>query len=552
MNHRSFLTLTEESAVPQILSQKARTISDLSPYQGPWGADQAVHLLKRAMFGARKPDIDYYKKLTLEQAVDELINNPVPVLSPPVNNYNVNGYTDPTGIAAGSTWVNAPYGDNTVNSRRTAAYKAWWMGQMINQSRSLQEKMVLFWHNHFATATTTIGDARLEYLNNAMLRKNALGNFQAFVKDNTLDPGMLKYLNGYLNTKVAPDENYGRELQELFTVGKGPDSHYTEDDVKAAARVLTGFRIDLTKLSSYFDPTRHDPTNKQFSAFYNNTVVTGRTGTDGAKELDDMIGMILAQPEPAKFICRKLYRFFVYYSIDDATEANVISPLADVFRKANYDIKQVLYALFTSQHFFDPLNMGCLIKSPVEFMVGLCREYNISLPDPADYANAYTIWDYLRSQTALIQEDIGDPPTVSGWPAYYEAPQYHELWINSDTLPRRNQFTDLLIGNGVTRNGKKMVIDPIAFARSLSDPATPSTLVSDSLAVLYRISVSQEVKDYLKTNFLLEGQSNDYYWTGAWNAYLSNPGDTTSKNIVLTHLQNLYKYMMDSSEFQLS
>ncbi len=551
MNRRSFLTLTEESTISQILT-KTRTISDLSPYQGPWEADQAVHLLKRAMFGTRKADIDYYKKLTLEQAVDELINNPVPAFSPPVNNYNVNGYTDPTGIAAGSAWVNAPYGDNTVNSRRTASYKAWWMGQMINQSRSLQEKMVLFWHNHFATATSTIGDARLEYLNNAMLRKNALGNFQAFVKENTLDPGMLKYLNGYLNTKAAPDENYGRELQELFTVGKGPDSHYTEDDVKAAARVLTGFRIDLTKLSSYFDATRHDPTNKQFSAFYNNTVVTGRTGPDGAKELDDMISMILAQPEPAKFICRKLYRFFVYYNIDDATEANVISPLADVFRKTNYDIKQVLYALFTSQHFFDPLNMGCLIKSPVEFMVGLCREYNIILPDPADYVNAYTMWDYLHSQTALIQEDIGDPPTVSGWPAYYEAPQYHELWINSDTLPRRNQFTDTLIGNGVTRNGKKIVIDPIAFARSLSDPATPSTLVSDSLAVLYRISVSQEVKDYLKTNFLLEGQSNDYYWTGAWNAYVSNPGDAANKNIVLTHLQNLYKYMMDSSEFQLS
>jgi hypothetical protein len=246
-----------------------------------------------------------------------------------------------------------------------------------------------------------------------------------------------------------------------------------------------------------------------------------------------------------------LYRFFVYYTIDDTTEANVIAPLADIFRTNNYEIKPVLLALFTSQHFFDPLNKGCVIKSPVDLYAGVCREFEIIFPADSDYVNAYYMWDYIRATAATISQNIGDPPNVAGWPAYYEAPQYHELWINTDTLPKRNQFTDTMIANGYSRNGKIIVIDPIAYTMKLSNPGDPNILISDVLLQLYAIDVSAAVVDFLKS-ILLSGQVADHYWTDAWNAYKLTPTDASLKKIVVTRLTALYKYIMDLPEYQLS
>jgi uncharacterized protein (DUF1800 family) len=141
---------------------------------------------------------------------------------------------------------------------------------MLNQERNLTEKMTLFWHNHFATQSYIYSDARYAYKHNALLRANAFGNFKALTRAVTTDPAMLNYLNGNTNTKNAPNENYGRELQELFTVGKYPTPWYTEDDVKAAAKALTGWKIDANAITSYFDDTKHDTTDKQFSSFYGN------------------------------------------------------------------------------------------------------------------------------------------------------------------------------------------------------------------------------------------------------------------------------------------
>src|SRR5699024_10279576 len=157
------------------------------------------------------------------------------------------------------------------NGKRRKSFKAWWVGLMLNQNRSLHEKMTLFWHNLFATETASIGDARMAYKNNVLLRQYAFGNYKMLTKLVTKDAAMLRYLKGYLNTKNATDENYARELQELFTVGKDPTQQYTQSDVEAAAKVLTGFRIDTSTVTYYFDPSKHDTTNKQFSSFYNNT-----------------------------------------------------------------------------------------------------------------------------------------------------------------------------------------------------------------------------------------------------------------------------------------
>ncbi|MDB4925453.1 DUF1800 domain-containing protein [Mucilaginibacter sp.] len=526
-----------------------RTLSGTATYAGIFGNSELVHLLKRSLFGVKQADLLAFQGKSLITVVDTLLT-PAATPAPPVNNYNDSNYTD-ANVAAGQTWVNAPYTDGATDSRRTTSLKAWWLGRMLNQQQSIEEKMVLFLHNHFSTQTATIGDARYEYKHNALLRQYALGNFKQLVKQITLDPAMLRYLNGYQNVKTSPNENYGRELQELFTIGKGPNSKYTEDDVKTVAKVLTGYNVNAATISSAFDATRHDTTNKQFSAFYGNKLITSKVNAAGATELDDMLDMIFATNECALYICRRLYRFFVYYIIDDATEANVIAPLATIFRNNNYEIKPVLKALLTSDHFFDRLNSGCMIKSPIDFHVGVCRDFGIVFPADTDYVNAYYMWDYIRTQSAIIAQNIGDPPNVSGWAAYYQEPEYHELWINTDTLPKRNQFTDTMVANGYTRNGKKIGIDVIAYTSTLPNPADPNALVSDVLAQLYAVTVSQQVKDFLKA-ILLSSQLSDHYWSDAWNAYKSLPTDAINKGTVIMRLTAFYKYIMDLSEYQLS
>lgn len=521
----------------------------ITVYSGAFGAKELTHLLKRCLFGVKRADVTSLSGRSLTYVVDYLLQD-IPLPTPPINNYNDANYTDAS-VAAGAVWTSAPYLDGTVNSRRITSFKSWWLGQMLNQQVSLKEKMVLFWHNHFATETNTIGDARYIYKHNDLLRTYAFGDFKELVKKITIDPAMLRYLNGYVNTKTAPDENYGRELQELFTMGKGPNSKYTEADVKAAAKVLTGFQLDSTNITSTFSASRHDTTDKQFSAFYNNKIIKGRTGVDGAKEVDDIVDMLFTQNELSMYICRRLYRFFVYYDITPDVELNVITPLAELFRSSNYQIKPVLKALFTSDHFFAAQTRSCNIKSPVDFVVGLCREFEIVFPDSLDYVNLYYMWDYLRGQASTITQNIGDPPNVSGWVAYYQSPQYYELWINSDTLPKRNAFTDRFISTGYTRNSKKIVIDPLAYTAKFSKPEDPDQLIIDVIAHLYTIDVSTQVKTFLKS-ILLSNQTTNSYWTEAWTNYKLSPNDTARRTIVLTRLNEFYKYIMNLEEYQLS
>jgi uncharacterized protein (DUF1800 family) len=562
MDRRTFLATAHQAKkfAPAVTVSPERTQSGINPYTGPWTTNEVIHLLKRTLFGASKADVDLFKAMTMSQAVDYLLNVSVAQTQPPPPLKNYPDSVTPTdpdnAVAQGQTWVNTNTNDGTVNSYRTSSFKNWWLGQMINQERNILEKMTLFWSNHFSTEADTISRAIWTYQINALIRKNALGNFKTFVKAITTDPGMLQYLNGYLNTSTAPDENYGRELQELFTVGKGASNAsppYSEADVKAAARVLTGWQINTTTNTSFFTSSRHDTGNKQFSSFYSNTVITGRTGsTAGDLELTDLMNMIFATNDVAMTICRKLYRWFVYYQIDATTEANVITPLAQVFRSNNYDIKPVLSVLFKSEHFFDVANQGCIIKSPVDFTVGLCREFGVQFPVASDYAGNYNCWQSVNSLAVSFNQNIGDPPNVAGWPPYYQEPQYHEIWINSDTFPKRNQFTDQMLSAGYTRGGKNIKIDPTVFAKSLPNPGNPNALVSDSIAYLFRLPLTQASMDQLKHDIILGGQTNDYYWTNAWTAWVANPNDTVNANIVKTKLASLYQYLLKLAEYQLS
>jgi uncharacterized protein (DUF1800 family) len=559
MDRREFLTAGKRSgtAIPGISKTEARTFSGLNVYNGPWTKNEVVHLLKRIMFGAKLSDINYFAAKTMSESVDELLNPVAALPNPPVKDYDgVTGVTTPDNdVVAGTTWINSVNNDGTIQSRRRAALKKWWMGCIIQQDRSIRERMTLFWHNHFATETADVGNANFLYKHVNLLRTKSLGNFKQLVRDITLDPAMLYYLNGRLNTATAPDENYSRELQELFTLGKENNPNYTEADVKAAAKVLTGWRVDsnVSTFPAYFTSSRHDSTNKTFSSFFGNTVITGRTGTTaGDLELDDLLTMIFAKNvEVSRFIAKKLYRFFVYSEIDAAAETNVIDPLATILRNNNWEIKPVLNALLKSEHFFDALNQGAMLKSPVEHVAGICRELGVVFPnDTTEYADAYGMWNYVMTVAANNQQNLGDPPSVAGWPAYYQVPNFYELWINTDTLPKRNQFSDLMIGNGYTRNGKKIVIDAVAFTKTLANPADPNLLINELFEMLFRIPISQQSKDQLKKDFLLTGQDQDYYWSNAWNIYIGSP-TSANYNIVNTRLRGLIKYCMNLAEYQL-
>ncbi|WEK37571.1 MAG: DUF1800 domain-containing protein [Candidatus Pseudobacter hemicellulosilyticus] len=542
---------------PAIIAGGRGISTGLDPYSGPWTPNEVAHLLKRTGFGATQPDIDHFINMTPDQAVDALLQDTSPLPAPPLKVYDTDGIDggDPDlTVAHGQTWVNTHALDTDVEPLRIQSWKNWWVGGMLRQERSITEKMVLFWHNHFATETAIYNNGIYAYRHYSLLRTQALGNFKQLVRAVTLDLAMLRYLDGYLNSGYAPDENYARELQELFTLGKENNPNYTEQDVLAAARVLTGWRINLADDTVYFDPAQHDAKPKKFSSFYGGASISGGSdATAGDTELDALLDLIFGKAvEVSEFLIGKLYRYFCYYTIDEYTKNNVIQPLARQFRENGWNIKPILATLLKSEHFFDPLSQGCLIKSPLDFLVGLCREFNVVFPDSSQPDQQYALWEFIRTQSGDMQQNPGDPPGVSGWPAYYQLPVFHEMWINSDTLPRRNTFSDLLILNGYTREGAELKIDPVAFAGTLPNPADPNALINDSLAILYRVPLSAASRDSIKKQLLLSNQVQDYYWSNAWNAHINNPNDKVAYETVFNRLQALYKYFMNLAEYQLA
>lgn len=522
----------------------------LLTFQGSWSLLLTKHLINRTVFGATSNDIKRFNKLGLTASVNEILTISTTLPTPPLNDYNTSTVID-AGSSLGTTWINSINTDGTINSNRRTNYKKWLLSVLVGQETNIREKMSFFWSNHFGTEADTIVYGTMLYQHHQIFRANPIGNFKQLVKNVTIDPGMLRYLNGYLNTKTAPDENYGRELQELFTIGKEGGAKYTEEDVKAAARVLTGWRYDSNNVT-YFDSTRHDTNNKVFSSFYNSKVIIGKTGTNGAQELDELLDLLFSKIETAKFICRKIYKFFVYYYIDDFVENNIIAPLADTLIKNGFEIRPVLKQLLESEHFYDSQYIGCQIKSPFDFIVGFLRSYEINFPNAVtDFADAYFLYNQMVNQATSMGQNPVDPPNVAGWPAYYQAPEYNELWINADTFPKRNKFTDLMIETGYTKNGKKIIVNPINFLKSIStNPSNPNSVIDDAAFFLLSTELSPSIKSNLKTQILLSGQSSDYYWTDAWNLSISNP-TTINLNIVNTRLKTLFKYLMNLPDYQL-
>jgi len=284
--------------------------------------------------------------------------------------------------------------------------RAWWMREMVSTPSPLTERMTLFWHGHFATSQQKVRAPQLMYRQNALLRREALGNFATLLHAVAKDPAMLVYLDNAGNRKQAPNENFAREVMELFTLGEG---RYGEQDVKEAARAFTGWSLDRETGEFTFRRLWHD---------YGDKTVLGRSGPlDG----DDVLDILLARPEAAEFIAGKLWREFVSRTPDPREVAR----WAAVFRESRYEVKPLMRAMLTSQSFWSADNRGALIKSPLDLVVGTLRTFDIR---PVDFRPA------VFTAAALGQNPFS-PPNVKGWPGA-------EAWINSSTLLGRKQWLD--------------------------------------------------------------------------------------------------------------
>ncbi len=522
----------------------------LEPYAGPWDKAAVLHLLRRTLTGFTAADVAYFQQKTRQTAVREILNAPARPALPAINDYNNNDFTDPK-VPFGQSWLDAPF-DVEAEGYRLESLRAAWLRNLLRGGRdSFSERMALFWHNHLPVQFSEIFYGRPLHTYVETLRRQARGNVKTLVRAITLDPAMLFFLNGYLNSVYAPDENYAREVQELFVIGKDLPQHYTEADVKAAARLLTGWRTDGVRVG--FDPAEHDPTDKQFSAFYGNRRIKGRSGLQaGDAELDEFLDMMFGHPEAARFLCRKIYRFFVFHLIDAQTEQNVIVPLADLLRKNQYDIAPVLETLFNSAHFFDVLQRGTMIKSPVDMLTGLFGQFSIVLPGESALFDRLYIPIQLNYLLSQILQIPGDPPNVAGWQAYYQQPVFDRVWINTSTLPRRVQLKAYLLAVGVSGvdEANRTIIDPLTWAKTLPNPGDPDALITDTLALLLPIPVSAKVHDILKS-ILLSNLPSAYYWTLAWQAWLQNPADEVARGAVLIRLQGFLWRIFQLEEYQL-
>lgn len=548
-------------------------MASLDTLQGTLGHRRATHLLRRASFRFTKWKVDQMATQTAEEAVDTLVIAFPPDLAQPV-------YDDPQTTTVESVmWIN-PVGqtppDQDFNLQRRII--GWWLHEALNDA-GVGHKMVFFWHQYLAVTANTLNNFTFyDYL--ALLRWGALGNFKKLATKIVADNTMLRYLNNDQNTEQNPNENFAREFLELFTIGKGPQiapgdyTHYTEDDIVQAARVLTGFRTRTQR--DQLDPetgiprgivqfNRHDTGSKTFSEKFQNTTIQGAANAAGVyTEVSNFVNMVFAQAEVAKNICRRLYRFFVHPNITPAIETDIIAPLADTFRNNNYEIASVLKKLLQSEHFYDADDsdnkdeiVGGMIKSPLDLALSALSFFNIAIPDPI--TNNYD--HYIRFfQQGVIERMLGYanlplfyPVDVAGYAAYHQAPEYNRNWFNSSSIIARYKLPQMLLtgkrvlgGGPNTSIGIKLNIVPwVRDSGVCSDPSDPYVLVRDLLDYMLPETVDDDRFNYFYNQIFLDNlPASD--WTYEWQNYLN----TGNEQEVKIALERLVTYIMFSPEYQ--
>ncbi len=464
----------------------------LLPLNGTLGQHRAAHLLRRAAFGGTKADIDAFAGLSAAQATAQLlVNSPFP--APPVN------------PDTGATWIGTPRTDGEGDDRLSMLFIQWFLGRMMGvdnlpMNDIVREKLVFFLHSYFTTMNTKVNNSRALYYQNELFRRFAfdanddiLGprDFRTLVKKVSLDNAMLLFLDGSKNVKGSPNENYAREMLELYTIGRGLEGsvpstgvqgdyyNYTEQDVRAAANVLTGYNFDETFtnldpetglptaiIKGGLSPSQHeaDSALKQFSNRFNNTVISpdpallvngDPTPESMADELDKLINMIFSQEETARHICRKLYRFYVHYEITPELDNDIIADMASRFISGGFKIQPVLQALFTSSHFYEAVGgveddkFGAIIKSPLDLVATTFSFFEINIPSyQSDTVRFYEATGELLKAMESQGMTLYEPSEVAGYPAYHQFPRFNRNWISTNYLVRRYQFIrELLDGN---------------------------------------------------------------------------------------------------------
>ncbi len=555
--------------------------SGIAPYTGTWTEWQVAHLLRRASFGVKKSDLDTLKALTPAAAVDALFNfTTAPVSPTPTPLYfNTANYPDTLGagtgtpaisggVAQGANWTNSnitgypPFGPEY--SRRLSL-EFWNWGVCINEPASIREKMQQFWYhfipvNYESLDNSAQNAATMSNDYMTLLRTNAIGNFKNLIKAISKTPAMLVYLSNQYSTATAPNENFARELLELFSIGKVPIQNYAEADIIPAAKVFSGWRvssfISAYPVTSGFNPSFHNQSNKTFSAFFNNTTINNQTQANGANEFDLFFDMLFTQQATsvARYICRRLYRFFIYYDIDANVETNVIVPLANLLISSNWEMAPVVKTLFKSQHFFDAANKAVMIKSPIDFITSFIRTFNVETNTNTGVDKQYFVWRYFQNYGYdSLEQGFGSPPTVAGWKAYYQEPTYYQNWINSETIQKRFTLIKNFM-NGFTpyESGVLIKANFIAFVQQF-DPAIsadPNLLITEICKYLFSIDLPTDYKNQLKLQELLGGQTSDSYWTQIWTAYNTAP-TTNNTTVVTNYLKGLFKALLELAEFQL-
>jgi uncharacterized protein (DUF1800 family) len=575
----------------------------LALHTGVLGKKAAAHLLRRATFGPTKSEIDHFSGLTATQAITELFQG-LPEPAAPV----VPG--------ASTSWVTTPPAMDEEDDDQQGYVISWWLGLMLNtnvssaqrMAFSTREKITFLLHTHFTTIQQVVDNSRSIYFQNNLLRKHAfdlaagpLYNIRDLAKKICVDNAMLALLDGRLNVKGNPNENFARELFELYTIGKGlsgqvpvtgvPGDYYyfTEQDIKAAALVLSGWDVDNTfsnidpdtsiprgkvKTGAGGNANQHDNTIKQFSNRMGNSVVTPNPTllTAGqpnqasmVDEIDQLINMIFAQSETPKNICRKIYRFYVYHDITATIDSTIISQMVTTLVANNYKIEPVIRELLSSSHFYDALagvnddNFGAIIKSPLDLACGTLNFFEYQLP------NYLTQTDLFYQKTMKIVDKLSDqgmnfmnPYDVAGYEAYHQFPMFNRHWINTNSLTQRYKF---IYDTMTTENmdADAVTIDLLAFysLRFSTNALDPDLLVREVASYLFPLytegsELTTERYTWFKSQFLKLGdvlnQAQPAFWQFSW----SHRGDITASEMdARGMLQDKMNAMLQSPEYQL-
>ena len=564
-------------------------MASLNPISGVLGRERAAHLLRRTTFGPTLEEIEQFSALTLTQALDILLDDSAENPLPPLGPDGQATWVDPQGVSHAS--------EEAEQDVLFTYFQSWHMDVMRQSPLSLKERLTWFLHTHLPARWTEIRSSEAIYYQNCLYRFYALGSFKTLFRKICVDNAMLRYLDGYSNRRGSPNENFAREMFELYSIGKGPQiaegdySNYTEKDVLAATYVLTGWMMDedyanldpdtglpigklrSTTVGSGQDAvevaTEHRSGPKEFSAHFGNRVIESTDEAGGyptveaaEAELDEMMDMIFGEQETGRFIARKLYRFFVYHFISDEAEEDIIEELSTILMENEYSLVEALKVLLASEHFYDADDSirendirGALIKSPVDLFCGLFRFFGMDFPDRETQTGSfYGEMDFVVNK--LVEQGLNfyEPFEVAGYPAYHQVPGYNRNWITTYALAHRYQAGDLLMEKTEGEEARLLYLDFLDWvenSESVADPSDAEALMDVLLEGLFAVTLNEERRDFFTYTVFLDNPENPEdargQWTMEWIAYTSS-GDVT---VVRSLLERLLSALIQTPEFQL-